>query len=210
MDGYYDRPAGAYIRDQRPALADLSGDELLEAGRTAGLKLQRFKQTATLPRVRAVLGMLHGIQPANLLDIGSGRGVFLWPLLEEFDRLPVTAVDRDTRHIDVIAAVVRGGFATLSATRMEATSLAFADSSFDAVTVLEVLEHLPRPQDAVREALRVAGRFVIASVPSKADDNPGHIHLFDRESLTRLFEDCGAKRVKIDFVRNYMVCIAAA
>lgn len=208
MDGYYQRMAEAYVRGELPALADGSGDNLLDAGRAAGLKLHRFKHSAALPRVRAVLGILHGVQPANLLDIGSGRGVFLWPLLDEFDRLPVTATDRDTRHVEIIDAVARGGVTTLSAARMEATDLTFADGSFDAVTVLEVLEHLPRPRDALSEAVRVARRFVIASVPSKPDDNPSHIHLFDRESLTRLFEDSGAKRIKIDFVLNHMVCIA--
>jgi hypothetical protein len=32
-----------------------------------------------LPRVRKVLGVLRGVHPANLLDVGSGRGAFLWP-----------------------------------------------------------------------------------------------------------------------------------
>ena len=42
-----------------------------------------------------VLGTLRGIAPTHLLDIGTGRGVFLWPLLDAFPSLMVTAVERD-------------------------------------------------------------------------------------------------------------------
>ena len=34
-----------------------------------------------------------GIQPTSLLDIGSGRGTFLWPLLDTLPTLPVIAID---------------------------------------------------------------------------------------------------------------------
>ncbi len=69
------------------ALNELSVDEmeaLIQIGKERDLRLHRFKKSMELPRVRKVLGILKGIQPQNLLDIGSGRGVFLWPLLNEF------------------------------------------------------------------------------------------------------------------------------
>ena len=47
-----------------------------------------FKVKDDLPRVQVVLGFLHGIVPAGqcqtLLDVGSGRGVFIFPLLRDF------------------------------------------------------------------------------------------------------------------------------
>jgi ubiquinone/menaquinone biosynthesis C-methylase UbiE len=91
---------------------------------------------------------------------------------------------------------------------MDATSLAFEDDAFDGVTMLEVLEHMPDPARAAREAVRVARRFVLATVPSKEDDNPEHIHLFDRGSLTKLFEGAGARRVTIEYVLNHVVVLA--
>jgi hypothetical protein len=78
------------------------------------------------------------------------------------------------------------------------------------VTVLEVLEHLERPEAAAREVLRVARRAVIASVPSREDNNPQHVRLFDRASLTALFAGAGARRIKIDYVLNHMICVATA
>lgn len=207
-DAYYTSLAAAYVRGMLP---DADGDEaaLIEIGRAAGLKLHRFKRTADLPRVRAVIGMLRGLTPESLLDMGSGRGVFLWPLLDGFPALPVAAIDRDPTRIDHIAALRRGGRVGLSAHVMDASAMDFADDEFDGVTVLEVLEHVEDPLAVAREAVRVARRFVIASVPSKEDDNPEHIRLFDARTLSALFAEAGARRVSVDYVLNHMVCLAS-
>ena len=106
------------------------------------------------------------------MDIGSGRGVFLWPLLTELPYRPVTAIDLLPHRLAVIDAVRRGGIERLTCARMDATGLGFPDNSFDVVTMLEVLEHIPHPRRALAEVVRVAARFVILSVPSKPDDNP--------------------------------------
>lgn len=206
-DAYYTRLAAAYARGMLP---DTSGCDaaLIEAGRAAGLKLHRFKRTAELPRVRAVIGMLQGLTPESLLDVGSGRGVFLWPLLDSFPSLPITAVDMDPTRIDHIEAVRRGGRDGLWSHAMDAAAMKFGDGEFDGVTVLEVLEHVDDPLAVAREAVRVARRFVIASVPSKEDDNPDHIRLFDARSLSALFGDAGASRVSVEYVLNHMICLA--
>lgn len=86
----YTRLAAAYVRGMlqqtpvvavqpqlfAPPLDALAPDDLaalVELGKTQELRLHRFKRTMGLPRVQKILGMLHSIQPAELLDIGSGR-----------------------------------------------------------------------------------------------------------------------------------------
>lgn len=207
--------AVAYLRGALELAGDelagaLTDDELLARGQAAGLDLHRFKRTAQLPRVRAVIGALRGFAPARLLDLGSGRGAFVWPLLDALPHLPLTATDVLERRVRVFVCAGRGGLAQLSAVRADMTELPFADGSADCVTALEVLEHLPGdgPERAAREALRVARTAVIATVPSHEDDNPEHVHLFDPRRFDELFRAAGARRVTVEHVLNHTVAVA--
>jgi SAM-dependent methyltransferase len=220
MEYYFGKIAAAYVRGKKIELPerlsgkyldDLAGpeiEEIIRAGLDAGLRLHRFKQTMGLARVQRVLGALRGLAPSALLDVGSGRGTFLWPLLDAFSYLPITSIDRDERRVADILAVRDGGFNYLDARSMDVTSLKFDDGSFDLVTMLEVLEHIPEAQKALDEVVRVAGRFVLVSVPSKEDDNPEHIHLFDQKKLGGMLESAGARRVSFDYVLNHIIAIA--
>ena len=205
---YYDELAAAFVRGRLGPHDEDDGDvaAILRRGRAGGLALHKFKRAVELPRVRKVVGILRALAPERLLDVGSGRGTFLWPLVDAFATLSVTAIDHSARRAADIGAVACGGISRLHAAQMDAQALAFADDSFDVVTLLEVLEHLPSPARAAAEALRVARRFVVASVPSKPDDNPEHIHLFDAAALERLF--AGAAKVQCDYVLNHIVMVA--
>lgn len=205
---YFTRLAAAYVRGKLGrAAAGLSPEELIAAGLAAGLRLHKFKRNAELPRVRKVLGVLRGLAPATLLDVGSGRGTFLWPLLDAFPWLEVTAVDLNPVRVADIAAVGEGGVSNLRALRSDAGALELADGYADVVTALEVLEHLTSPREAAAEAVRVAGRYVIASVPSKEDDNPEHVNLFDARGFESLFLGAGARAVKVEYVLNHMIAV---
>ena len=54
----------------------------------------------------------------------------------------------------------------------------------------------------------MARRAVVLSVPSRADDNPEHIHLFDRDQLERLFGRAGARSVRFEYVLNHLIAVA--
>jgi hypothetical protein len=206
-ESHYLALAAAYARGAlgRP---DLSDDDALAAAEAAGLRLHRFKRTAGLPRVRRVIGALRGLGASRLVDVGSGRGAFLWPLLDEMPEADVTALDLLAHRARDIDLVRRGGIDRVRGVRMDACALGLADASADAVTMLEVLEHMPEPARAAREAVRVARTAVVASVPSHEDDNPEHIHLFDGARLEAMFRDAGARRVAIDHVLGHLVCVA--
>jgi ubiquinone/menaquinone biosynthesis C-methylase UbiE len=209
-DRYYADAAAAFARARLDARPNVSTEDVLRAAGAAGLDLHHFKRTSLLPRVARVLGVVRGMAPTVLVDVGIGRGAFLWPLLDAFPELRVLAVDRDPRCVADVAAVRAGGLDRVAAARMDAHRLALGDACADGVTLLEVLEHLERPALAAAEALRVARRFVVVSVPSKPDQNRQHIHLFDRAALEAMLRGAGARRVSVDHVLNHIVAVALA
>jgi 2-polyprenyl-3-methyl-5-hydroxy-6-metoxy-1,4-benzoquinol methylase len=213
---YYLELAAAFVRGRRPDAPELPPAELVAWGLENQLRLHKFKRDTELPRVRRVFGLLRGLmstpsgEGTSLVDLGSGRGTFLWPLLAAFPELRVTAVDIDAIRARDLQAVADGGIERLAVLQADARVLPLPDRSADVVTLLEVLEHLPEPERAARRAVAVARRAVIASVPSKPDDNPEHIHLFDERSMRALFAQAGARRVSIEYVLNHMIVLVQA
>ena len=183
-------------------------EALLEAGRVAGLKLHHFKRHETLPRVKAVMGFLRGIQPESLLDVGSGRGVFLFPFMREFPWVPVTSLDILDKRVTLLQAIHDGGMEKLTAMKASICDWDSPGGAFDVVTLLEVLEHIPDVQAAVKNAVRLARRYVVVTVPSKPDDNPEHIHLLTKPLLTELFRVAGCERLQFDGVPGHLFMVA--
>ena len=218
---YYLRPAAAFARGYFAkgkgglphdlwdrSLDDLSADEcsqLVATMKTDGTNLRSFKRAMRLPRVTAAVGILRGLNPSNLLDVGSGRGVSLWPIMEAFPDIKVTALDHNLRNIADLDDVHRGGLKFLRPSLKDCTKLSFEDRAFDVTTMLEVLEHIPDANAALREAVRVTSRFLLLSVPSKPDDNPEHIHLFKEADLRGMLGEAG---VKVQYVPNHMLILA--
>ena len=211
---------GVSKRTGAPALSDdllekplneltQSDQEMLEkAGRGAALKLYRFKNMGELPRVQKVMGFLKGVWPESLLDVGSGRGVFLFPFLTEFPFVPVTSADILDYRVEFLKDISLGGVENLTAVNENICQCAFPDKSFDVVTMLEVLEHIPEVERAIMNAVRLARRYVVVTVPSKEDNNPEHIHLLTKEILTDIFTRAGAKSLHFDGVNGHLFMTA--
>lgn len=176
------------------------------------LKMHYFKVKDDLPRVQAVLGFLQGIVPAGqcrtLLDVGSGRGVFLFPLLRDFPDLEVTSLDILPHRVEMLQCLHDGGIGNLHPVLADICHWNAPDNAFDVVTMLEVMEHIPDTERVVRNAIRLAQNYILVSVPSKPDDNPEHIHLFSNDDLQRLFLENGCSKVKFMSVTNHIVMVA--
>ncbi len=185
-------------------------EEILRRGKEAGLKLYRFKNTHdTLPRVRSVLGFLKGLEFQSLLDVGSGRGVFLWPFLNMFPGAEVTTIDLLPDRIALYECVRLGGVDRVHGTVGNICTLNLPDDSVDVVTLLEVLEHIPDVEKAVQNAVRIAKKYVAVSVPSKPDENPEHIHLLTHDILTDIFQKAGCRNLHFGGVTNHTILFAS-
>lgn len=225
LNEYYRHIGAAYVRgmavqNKEPAIADLCRipfqalteqeiDTLFLAGSRMGLKMYRFKRThEELPRVRRVLGFLKSLPFESLLDAGSGRGVFLFPFMEQFPRASVTAVDVLEHRTAFLETIHRGGMEQLTVMQADICSQPLPDHSVDIVTLLEILEHIPDVERAVAAAVRMARKYVVVSVPSKEDNNPEHIHLLTKKTLTDLFTNAGCTRLHFDGVNGHLILTA--
>lgn len=201
---YYAEPLSAFVRTR---LHDhtLHNAHLLDAARAAGLRIGKFKRSLVLPRVKKVLGLLRAFNPLDFMDIGSGRGAFLWPLLDAFPKLSVHSIESSEQRFSDLAAISAGGLSRLRPHLMDVCGLDFNDDAVDGVSFLEVLEHLEDPRAAAREVVRVARRFIVLSVPSKPDDNPEHIHFFLPDELEDIFLSAGARSIRVEHVLNHRI-----
>lgn len=223
---YYIRFAAAYYRGraqhtgspsldtallQKP-LDELSEEEsrsIIEMGRTVEDKLYYFKNThVELPRVRRVLGFLRSVSFESLLDVGSGRGVFLLPFMDGFPWVDVCSIDILPHRVQFLQDLSAGGVSRLHAMNADITAMPLPEKSRDVVTMLEVLEHIPRADKAIEAAVRIARKYVVVTVPSKPDNNPEHIHLLTKEKLTKLFTAAGCSGLHFDGVNGHLLAIA--
>jgi SAM-dependent methyltransferase len=147
----------------------------------------------------------------RLLDIGCGTGANL-PMLrscvENYGH--VTGLDFSPlalrfarRHLESSnASLVRG----------DGLRLPFRTDGFDAVTMLDVLEHLSDDRRALREVHRVLrpGGALVWSVPayqrlwSAHDEALHHFRRYEYHALRRLLRDSGFKIQRISFAMSLM------
>ena len=192
------------------ALTQLQLDALWEQGSAWGVKLYRFKRGhEELPRVKQVLGFLRSVYPESLVDVGSGRGVFLFPFLEAFPQCRVTSLDILDHRVEFLEDIRSGGLERLEARKGDICNQPLPDKCADVVTLLEVLEHIPEVSRAIHSAVRMARQYVVVTVPSKPDNNPEHIHLLTKDILTKLFREAGCGKLHFSGVNGHLILIAS-
>jgi SAM-dependent methyltransferase len=140
-------------------------------GLAPGLSLDAAGQDAakygtTNPVVQKLLaawmGKLQGVlgtAPGVVVDVGVGEGF----ALERMFPAGTEVVALEYRHDKAVVASQR--LAAVSVVRGDAGVLPFPDRSADLVTSIEVLEHLPRVEQAVAEMARICRGRLVVSVP---------------------------------------------
>ncbi len=129
----------------------------------------------------------------TILDVGCGNGAFLNSLPNRYEPIGLDSSQEALKYVKTKA--IHGDIAALP----------FESASFDLITCLEVLEHLPCDvfEKALSELQRVSKKYIIISVPNNEDldyhrvicpmcrccYNPHrHVRSFDSNKLKTIFQ----------------------
>jgi SAM-dependent methyltransferase len=127
-----------------------------------------------------------------VLNAGAGQGSFSLRLAQL--GFEVTSIDDSPTAVDVLRARLPGPVALA-----DVTAMPFADESFDAAVLGEVLEHVPDDAGALSEVARVLrpGGVLAVSVPGNperfgpSDRWAGHLRRYSRRMLIDACEGSG-------------------
>lgn len=201
------RPAveamGRYYNETTYARAE---DEKSELGR-------RLDNFFARQADRAMEAIGDGILRGKMLDVGCGDGRFLSAMTGH-------GWQGEGIETDAIAASLarRRSGSVVHETPLEATNL--AERSFDLISLLHVLEHVPNPRatlSTARRLLRPGGTLLLA-LPNAGSaeaalfrslwyplDLPRHYWGFTPRSLARLVEECGFVRPTLRYLPFFFV-----
>jgi len=171
------------------------------------------KYGSTNPVVRRLMKGFHSTleelwaqaAPGSVLDVGCGEGVLTHKWAERLGDDRIVGIDLDDPKLQAEWDTRRR--ANLELRVEEATSLSFADDEFDLATAVEVLEHVPEPEETVAEMARVARSHLLVSVPREPlwrglnlargaylrelGNTPGHVNHWSKRSFVSMLRRHG-------------------
>ena len=125
---------------------------------------EHYSQIVTKPVVPELLNLVNLKNNTFLLDIGTGTGIVAHSAAKIIGRENcVWGIDYSEGMLETARSQNSGKF-NPNFLQMDAEGLTFDDSTFDVITSLYVLRHLPNPEDAIAEMYRVLkpnGQIVI-------------------------------------------------
>ena len=138
--------------------------------------------------------------PRSVLDVGCGEGVLTYRWAQQLGEKPIVGIDLADTKLEAQWRTRRRE--NLEFRTMDVDGLrSFPDRSFDLAAAIEVLEHVPDPEQTLAEMARVAERYLLVSVPREPlwralnlargayvrdlGNTPGHLNHWSKRGFIR-------------------------
>lgn len=145
--------------------------------------------------------LLSKTKPKRVLEIGCGEGHIVEIVKKMFPECYYVAVDIDN---ELIKLAKERGADEIGISETDPIKLPYEDNSFDLVLMIEVLEHLHKPYEAIVEAKRLTKKHFLASVPREPlfrtlnfisfhhimelGNSPGHINHWNKRTFSKFID----------------------
>jgi ubiquinone/menaquinone biosynthesis C-methylase UbiE len=164
------------------------------------------RKSYDFPRLKfdILLKILKPHEPKKILEVGCGAGKFIFSLAEEFPATSFTGIDISNSAIS--KANQKNNRSNVHFLIGDAQKMNFDSDSFDAVILLDVLEHVKDPEKVIHDCCRFLkpGGIIHAFIPCEAhsiywlgekifgfhtkEKVVGHVQRFTRRKANALIE----------------------
>ncbi|MCX6819342.1 MAG: class I SAM-dependent methyltransferase [Candidatus Aenigmarchaeota archaeon] len=117
----------------------------------------------SITRLKLLDAELSKIENDNILDVGGGAGLLVPVLYKNTKTL--TETDLSPRLVKKAKERYRN-LKSIKFMTADAENLKFADKSFDVVVCSEAIEHMLKPEKALKELCRVARKAILITTPN--------------------------------------------
>ena len=182
-------------------------EKYTESGKVGGVLVNNYFKS-----VQRLISYIpqNELENTQVLEVGCGPGFSTQRLLNLLPRsVKLSASDVEEENVqDTLKKVGERAKVSIE----DVYNLEREDSSLDLIFVLEVMEHLEQPEDALKELKRVCKKYMILGVPNEPiwrilnmarmkylkdlGNTPGHVQHWNMNSFKKLLESNGFKVLK--------------
>ena len=125
-----------------------------------------------IDRLAEISKTVYALHPQSVLDVPCNMGL-ITSLVSMYLNGPKRVVG-----VDVSDEYVRMAREYFNVNAIQADMLTYQpDEKFELVMCMEMLEHVPNPEDYVKKACELSSKWVLISVPIEAEPVDGEIHV---------------------------------
>ena len=163
-------------------------------------------------RIKKFLNKFTSIKKVQLLDVGSGTGIF--PISIHNTKFKLTSIEPNKECVEFIKKKTNRKIKAISANFLKIPPKDL--NKYHLITFNKVLEHVEAPKLFVKKAIKFLKKpnIIYIEVPdvnaikdkkegkNREEFALGHHHVFSKKSLYNLFISCNMKVVKIESIRE--------